>query len=151
MHNAPSVTCPVGRSHLAGLLMLIVWLAGLGILFLWLLPGPASGWRWAMGAMALVLAGAWAAASWWRMPAGELAWDGRAWTWSRMADGEGRIEVALDLQRLLLLRWVGGDGVRWIWLDRTLAPSHWGDVRRAVYSRADPDALPGAKQAPETP
>jgi toxin CptA len=52
----------------------------------------------------------------------------------------------LDLQRLLLLRWHGAaGGVQWLWAERARHPDRWDALRRAVYSRATPDALQGAK------
>lgn len=149
MHSAPSVKYPVGRSVWSAALLLSLWLAGAAVAALWAWAVPEPGWRQALGAAAVAVVGAWAAFSWWRLPAGELAWDGRAWTWSGAAV-EGRVELALDLQAALLLRWQGGGGA-WLWLERRTSPARWGDVRRAVYSRANPDALQRTQPPSATP
>ncbi len=140
MHGAPSVTCPVGRSSLGGGLLLAAWAAGASTWGLWL---AQAGWGWRPAVGLLALAGAAAAAwAWWRgQPADELAWDGQRWL---LGGGEqGRLAVALDLQVLLLVRWDGEAGRRWLWLERGGQPHRWAAVRRAVYSPAVPQA-PGA-------
>ena len=69
-----------------------------------------------------------------RPQAVRLTWDGQAW----QADGvAGRIDVALDLGRFLLLRWrptAGGRG-RWLPLTATEAGAAWHGLRVAAYSR----------------
>jgi len=54
--------------------------------------------------------------------------------------------VALDVQFSLLLYLAEANAARrWVWLDRSDMPERWQDLRRAVYSRAGSDALPGAE------
>jgi len=95
----------------------------------------------------LVAAGALAAWRWRAQPTGHLAWDGAGWTWEAGAAPAtaGRLRVSVDLQRVLLVQWRGDGPAHWLWLERAGAPERWADLRRAVYSRARPDALPLAQ------
>jgi toxin CptA len=144
MHSAPSVTYPVGRSRYAGALLLAGWLLGCVVAGAWWAqagPGPLA----ASLACAVLAATGWLALVHWRgRVAGTLAWDGDTWSWS--ADGcpeQGEPQAALDLQDRMLVLWRSGAQSRWLWLERAKAPQHWDDLRRAVYSRATPEALPG--------
>jgi toxin CptA len=146
MHDAPSVTCPVGRSHWAGALLLALWLAGLLAALLWSTQTPPADWRSPLVWITVAVAGALALRSWWRAPAGTLAWDGAAWSWraSGAADRAGQLRVSIDLQHAILVRWHDGNERSWFWLERRHGGERWDDVRRAVYSRARPQALPAA-------
>jgi toxin CptA len=148
MHGAPSVSYPVGRSRFAAGLLAAAWLLGCAAALLWWPQSPDS---WRLGAMlgALAATGLAAAWNWWRQPCGVLAWDGDAWSWSAHPGGAaGRIDVAIDLQHTLLVRWVAAGASRWLWLARTDRAERWNDLRRAVYSRARPQALqPGGPPA----
>src|SRR2546421_10055169 len=108
MHSAPAVSYPVARSALAGIAMLAVWLTGAAGMALWILhggPAPVI----ALSAVGAALAiGAIVLRAWLRSPAGTLAWDGESWSWTtRVGSQSGKPEVALDAQRVLLLRWQG--------------------------------------------
>lgn len=148
MHGAPSVSYPVGRSAWAGWLLLLAWAGGAATCTAWAWQG-ASPAGVAAGLAATFAAGTLAGRWWWRLPCGRLHWDGGAWHWSGSAaggDAAGRIEPALDLQSALLLRWRGQEGGgAWLWAERSRRPAGWDALRRAVYSRADADVLPGAK------
>jgi hypothetical protein len=146
MHGAPSVKYPVGRSYLAAGILLAAWALGATACAWWSWSG-ASGWRTGLALSTVLVTGGIAAHWWARQPEGLLGWDGTAWTWD---DGGseadcGMVEVGLDLQWLLLLRWGGADRRRWFWLEGSRMPGRWAALRRAVYSRADPAALPGAE------
>ena len=142
MHAAPSVTYPVGRSRFAGRLLLGAWLAGLAACAFWWLVAQAPGWRLAVAAFAVAMAGLVACRLWWRSPAGELRWDGVEWLWCGAEREEASApEVALDLQSHMLVRCQCGQASRWLWLERSRGAHRWDDLRRAVYSRARPDAL----------
>ncbi|WP_156385624.1 hypothetical protein [Ramlibacter sp. Leaf400] len=153
MHGAPSVSYPVGRSSLVGALLLATWSLGLlaGLAFA---AGGASAARVGAALAACLAAGAWAA-GWWRaQPAGLLAWDAAAWSWSAggPAVESGSVQVVLDLQSLLLLRWRSPGRTRWLWVERARLPSRWDALRRAVYSRAThPEAPPRAEPPSATP
>lgn len=146
MHNAPSVSYPAGRSHLELFLLLGVWLLGCAAAGFWQLYTPDA-WRLGAIAGALCAFGAFAAWRWWRTPIGTLAWDADGWTWSAEPQGTARnVEVALDLQRSVLLRWKADGPSHWIWLDRDTCTERWDDLRRAVYSRARAKALQQASR-----
>jgi toxin CptA len=142
MHSAPSVSFPVARSRLAARMLAACWLAGAVATGLYLTQSPASLSRALALAGWLAAGGLVAARGWLASPRGTLAWDGEAWTWSDGAPPRtGSIDVALDLQTLLLLRWSGGGTApRWLWAERAHDAGRWDALRRAVYSRARPNA-----------
>jgi toxin CptA len=143
MHNAPSVSYRVGRSRFAAALLLLGWLLGALVTVMWALQPQLLGWRIWMAWVLLVIAGVLAAWNWWRSPRGALAWDGERWSWPGQAGvKDATLDVVLDLQRCILLRCTWRNGSQWLWLERTGASGSWDDLRRAVYSRASPEALP---------
>jgi hypothetical protein len=144
MYSAPSVIYPVGRSRFAGVMLLIGWLLGVAAAAAWWVQARSGPWA-AAAVGALLAVAAWLALAHWRgSAAGALAWDGESWSWLGLGHPEqGEPEAALDLQDRLLVRWRGGAHSRWLWLERARAPHRWDDLRRAVYSRATPEALPG--------
>jgi len=152
MHSAPSVSYPAGRSRFAAALLLVAWLLGGAATATWWLHSQSPGWRLSAACLVLVAAGAFAAWNWWHFEPGILAWDGEAWSWS---DGRGAhtgtIEVTLDLQHCVLLRWTSENGSRWFWLERAGSAQRWDDLRRAVYSRARLEALPDPRAPPAKP
>lgn len=138
MQDAPSVTCPVGRSVFGGALMAAVWLAGVAAALLWSAQPALAAWRLALAWSAVAVVGVLALRSWLGASEGVLAWDGAAWSWSEGARpaASGQLELSLDLQHTMLVRWHDGGVRRWLWLERRCCPERWNDVRRAVYSRA---------------
>jgi hypothetical protein len=140
MHNAPAVSYPVGRSSFAGRLMLLAWMFSAAGLVVWRMQVQASPAALAAAVAALIASGTFALRSWLRSPIGTLAWDGLGWTWSIERGAQPGIpKVALDAQRVILLRWLGGSGKpEWLWLEQASRPARWDDLRRAVYSRASP-------------
>ncbi len=137
MHNAPSVTYPVGRSSFLGGLLGVLWLAGAGVTALGGRIWGAGGWRWTLALAVLLLAALLALHFWRRMPKGALRWDGHAWQGPYAPVAPARLSVHLDLQRHLLVRLHHAPVMqRWLWLDAASDPSRWNDLRRAVYSRA---------------
>jgi toxin CptA len=149
MQDAPSVTCPVGRSVLSGVLLAVLWLAAAAAALLWCAQPAVAGWRLALMWVAVTIAGLIALRSWWRASSGVLAWDGAGWTWSERAraDATGQVELSLDLQHTILVHWHDGGARRWLWLERRRCRERWNDVRRAVYSRAGPHAQPAQPPA----
>lgn len=138
MHNAPSVTYPVGRSLFFGRLVLVVWLLGAMSTGWWCWHAAAMGWRQWLVLTSVPLAGLVAWSSWHRMTPGELRWDGQLWLWNPGEQAEpGRLAVHLDLQgHLLLCLHLDSSHKRWCWAERASLPERWGDLRRAVYSPA---------------
>ncbi len=144
MHNAPSVTYPVGRSRFALGLVLAAWIAGLLACLLWWWQVQPAQWRGALAGALVAASGMWGLRVWSHSELGALSWDGQDWSWSGTAvTEEGSPQTSLDMQRWMLVRWSGRGASRWLWLDRSAAPARWDDLRRAVYSRARPDAVPG--------
>ncbi len=150
MHHAPSVSYPVGRPLFPGLLALVLWMADAAVTWAWLRESEAPGWRQATAAILLVLIGGWSLLAWLRSPIGELHWDGAGWTAPHEA-GAGSLRVVLDLQQVMLVRWLPPQSAQWLWLERRRSPQRWLDVRRAVYSRARPQALSPARPPAATP
>ena len=144
MHSAPSVSYPVGRPRFAGLVAAGLWAAGVAAALAWLHATDAAGWRQASAALGVVGTGAWMLRSWLRSPCGDLRWDGSGWTAPR-EPGAGTLDVALDLQQVLLVRWRAPPAAHWLWLERRRSPQRWLELRRAVYSRARPQGLPPAR------
>ena len=131
MHSAPSVTYPVGRSRFAGLLALLLWLAGCAATLLWWIQVQDGGWRRIVLLSVVAAAGACGAWAWRRSPVGHLAWDGDMWTLTTAdGSGSGSIHVRVDLQFWLLLEWWPGGPSAWLWLE----------LRRALYSPARREA-----------
>ena len=139
MHNAPSVSFPVGRSRFQG--RLIGVLVGFGALteLTWSVQANSLDWRQWLGAGMCVTILAWSGRTWWRTPSGSLSWEGVAWYWAAGARSLVVMpQVVLDLQVALLLRLprTADTGVTWLWLDRSSNPSRWMALRRAIYSHA---------------
>ena len=146
MHGAPSVNYPVGRSRFLGAWLLAAWLTGAAANVGWWFQAQPAPSRLLPAVLVLVGAGLIAWHGWSRTTGGELAWDGEHWSWAGTTDAANRgVDVGIDLQRHLLLRWGSGPGSRWLWIDRASRPERWDDLRRAVYSRATPQALAGAQ------
>lgn len=150
MHNAPSVSFPVGRSHFQGRLLASLVCLGLLTLASWSFQSKILGWRHGLAACSLVLISVWVAWSWWRTHIGSFSWDGVAW---HLAVGTRSAlvlpEIVLDLQSAVLLRLqvVDGKGVAWVWLDRVSSPVRWMALRRAVYGRTRLEGDPLADPA----
>lgn len=146
MHAAPSVTYPVGRSRFEAGLLAVLWLLTVAAAVAWTWQVPYPGWRQALVWAAVAACGIFAVLGWRRSPVGSLAWDGGGWQWrERDIVHAGRAALALDLQSRLLLRWVPAQGRgHWLWAERASAPPHWDALRRAVYSRPNNEAPPGA-------
>jgi hypothetical protein len=152
MHSAPSVSYPVGRSRFAAGLLLGIWSLGVAAVGLWSFQVRAPGRQLGVSLAVVVLSGLCAIRNWLRAFQGVLSWDGQTWSWSATGQAEeGVPEVGLDLQRWLLLRWSGTPVSRWLWLERARQPERWEDLRRAVYSRARPQALRQDASCPPKP
>ncbi|MES3002048.1 MAG: hypothetical protein V4787_15260 [Pseudomonadota bacterium] len=143
---------PVGRSRFAALLLASIWLAAAATALAWAMQLDHPGWRMPAIAAALFGAGVFAAWGWWRGVRGELAWDGETWSCNAGPTAfTGSMTVALDVQRAMLVRWRESDRTRWLWLDSASRADLWGDLRRAVYSRARPEAARPERQPASRP
>ncbi len=137
MRTPPPVLVPVGRSAwaLAAVLIPVLAGAGLGLAWAWtaqelLRPG---GFALAWGATAAV-AGRQAL----RSPTGVLRFDaGGQWCWwpdgSEAGEQAVRPRVALDLQRVMLLKLDGAGPGMWLWLTTDGDPGRWQALRRCLY------------------
>ena len=167
MHNAPSVSHPVGRSRFCGVLLAALWLAGAALVGAWCWQQAEPGWRQALALASLPLSAVGAWRSWRAMRPGNLRWDGQVWLWhaAGLADGAEAEPVVLrahlDFQRHLLISLRQSSGsVAWCWLESAQMPQRWADLSRAVYSPArsqavlddapEPSVKPAAPASPET-
>ena|SRR5436190_111072 len=144
MHGSPSCTITVTRFAAWRVAVAAVLLAALASLGAWLLGSPLGAEAWvraAVGAAALVSLGL--AASLWRQPPVRLRWDGLSWALAPAADlgaeRPGRLEVAIDLDSFLLLRFLPASGARrvgarWIPVGRVGLEREWHAFRCAVHS-----------------
>lgn len=140
MHNAPSVSYPVGRCALAHRLVIVLAALSMAVWAAWVV---LQGWQ----ALTLLSGALWvfAGVGAWRSlqaQAGTLTWDGQVWCWHGVAyasDALGQIRVQWDVQNALLLHWLPSDvsqgnrGVN-LWLSAQTSPEVWQDLRRAVYA-----------------
>ena len=142
-HTAPPVRYPVQRSlWLALALLLLALLGGLTLIaWGWQAAGTRQHGLQLALAVVLWLAGCVLAWHFWANGVrGALAWNGQEWTLEELPHDSavaGTLAVHLDLQAHLWLRWQSSAGdAHWLWLEQTCARGRWGDLRRAVYSRA---------------
>lgn len=141
---APPVAQRVGRSAVLGALLLVVWLAGAGILFSALWRGQYGRWPSLLLCAALALAGV-AALQFWRCQQQRvLVWDGGQWLLvpsGRAPDARRdavQLAVAQDLQFAVLLYCRAAGGQRhWLWLQRGDA-ARWHALRSALYGSGMP-------------
>ena len=148
--NAPPVRYRVGCSAWLARVLVFLSLAGVVATLLWLDAAPKSGPAAAAALVLWALACAIAWRFWAALPCGTLYWDGQVWTLETARYGQvsGAVAVHLDLQRRMgLCLSPAGGKVLWLWLEQCSAPEHWGDVRRAVYSRPRPDSASAGSHA----
>ncbi len=143
MYNAPSVAYPVGRCAFLRLLYATLFIGTTVVLIYWFMCQGLNG-AWCVATMATVLGlvgGVFA----WRQTA-MLSWHDGVWCLQRQSDGLpdslGQVQVMLDLQKTLLLRWQPtSDTLRspslWLWLGAERSSAHWHDLRCAVYQRQE--------------
>ena len=143
LHNAPSVSYPLGRSRFLVFFLFFGWLLAAGVTIWWWRSAPPDDWRPLLGVLCCLLAGLAMTAGWRRSPVGELQWDGENWYWeSEVYQDSAELNapvVALDLQSAMLLRLDNPAGaVWWLWAERAAAPERWLDMRRAVHAPRRP-------------
>ena len=145
MHNAPSVSYPVGRfvwprrlldlQAALSLILLGLWAGTQPLGLLWFVAALGCALAWALARKTLRGQGGW------------LCWDGALWRWQVDSpgtearaglEGVGEVKLVFDGQSILLLRWqpltgVGQPAVSWLWLGRCVWPQSWQALRRAVW------------------
>jgi hypothetical protein len=141
MHNAPSVSYPVGRCAFQRQLYLFLLLATLAVLSAWALNQGVTR-VWCAAALLAMVGGVLGALSL-RFFA-TLSWSGQRWCLhdqsGKKPDELGEVEVILDTQKTLLLRWQPTSdklptSFVWLWLGAELSSSRWQELRCAVYQR----------------
>ncbi len=143
MHNAPSVSYPVGRCAFQRWLYFgFMWFTS-AVLLAWALnQGLSTAW---IAALIAAVLGAWLG---WKAlgHVGTLTWDGQVWCLhdqnSGVGDALGEVEVTLVMQKALLLRWMPTSDtlpvkLQWLWLGSQTLSERWQDLRRAVYQLSD--------------
>jgi toxin CptA len=143
MHNAPSVSYPVGRCAFQRWLFVGFAVLTSAVLLAWALnQGLTATWCAAAAAAALGLLLGWRALD----QAGTLTWDGQVWCLHDQGlgfeDALGDVHVAFDVQKALLLRWQPTSDTlhakpQWLWLGLQATDNRWQDLRRAVYQRTN--------------
>src|SRR5438045_749838 len=98
MHDAPSVTYPVGRCRFPLLAAGVLWLAGIVVSAAWLIQSRHPAWVAFAACALLLIGGASACIEWMSSPEGQLTWDRQSWRWLKKARaGAEPIEVAPEL------------------------------------------------------
>lgn len=144
MYNAPSVSYPVGRCAFQRWLYQSITALTSALLCAWALSQGLS-WVWivAAGAAAIGICLGWQAQ---QQQIGVLTWDGQVWCLHDQGLGQedalGEVQVMLDVQKVLLLRWQPASDTlhvksNWLWLEAQTSDKHWQDIRCAVYQRTD--------------
>jgi toxin CptA len=143
MHNAPSVSYPVGRCAFQRWLYVCFTLLASAVLWAWALNQETG----LFGYFAACAAALGVALGWRSLQhQATLTWDGHVWCLhganTAREDALGQVHVALDAQKALLLRWQPTSDTRqskpvWLWLGAEQSHSHWLSLRRAVYQRAN--------------
>jgi hypothetical protein len=145
--SAPIVTYPVRRSpRLLGYLLLLV-VAGLGVLLAWGIADAAPGMAaWASAWLLWLLCTTLALWFWWQSPHGNLAWDGYHWLWLPSAGPKisGSAQIHLHWQHSLWVRWQADNGSQavWLWLEQHQDSTQWLDLRRALLAPPAPSPPP---------
>jgi toxin CptA len=141
MHNAPSVSYPVGRCAFQRVLYLALLAVTLAVLLAWALNQGFTPFWWAAAVVALM--GGFLGARAWRFTA-ILTWSGQTWCLHDQSQNRpdvfGGVEVVLDSQKTLLLRWAPTSDTlltspAWLWLSAERSSARWHDLRCAVYQR----------------
>lgn len=133
--------------------MLALLLALAGLLSAWVLASllQSGGWlRPLVAALAFALAVAGCRHCWRDWPRGELSWDGQGWHLASPRPYVLPVQVAVgwDGGSWLWLKAGAGNGPWWLAGGRAFhlllmerdSPALWGDLRRAVYFSAVPQA-----------
>ena len=143
MHNAPSVSYPVGRCAFQRWLYVFLMVLTLAVLLAWVLSQGLT-FVWCAAAIAAAL-GAFLG---WRAlgQTATLTWDGQVWCLHDQdlghEDALGEVHVAVDVQKALLLRWLPASDTlnmkpQWLWVGSQSADNCWQDLRCAVYQRTN--------------
>lgn len=144
--HSPAVIYPLRHSEFLRILWAAVVICSALVLLFWSWQGAGFGHElWLRVGVSGLL---WLLCAWlgWqvqqRFPKGALHWTGDCWQWEvngQVRPLPGVPVVILDLQRLLVLSFVDEHKrTQHFVLQRNWAPHAWMDLRRAVYSSANP-------------
>ena len=138
MHTAPAVDYPVGPARWFRRAWTMVWLFALAVSLLWIWqagPGERGPWLGLIAAFVGALVATHVESV---VGSGSLVWDAKAWWWEHgSARTSGLVTLELDLQDLLLLRFVPDSGKQhWFWIERGPDLVRWLALRRAVRATA---------------
>lgn len=144
--HSPAVIYPLRHSEFLRILWAAVVICSALVLLFWSWQGAGFGHElWLRVGVSGLL---WLLCAWlgWqvqqRFPQGALHWTGDCWQWEvngQVRPLPGVPVVILDLQRLLVLSFVDEHKrTQHFVLQRNWAPHAWMDLRRAVYSSANP-------------
>ena len=143
MHNAPSVSYPVGRCAFQRVLYLLFICVTSAVLSAWALNQGLT-WVWSSAALFSVLGGILGGMAL-RFSA-TLTWSGQSWCLHDQSghrpDVFGDVEVIWDSQKTLLLRWQSTSDKLftssvWLWLGAERSSARWQNLRCAVYQRKE--------------
>ncbi|WP_310626046.1 hypothetical protein [Limnohabitans sp.] len=143
MHNAPSVSYPVGRCAFQRTCFAGLLLGACLVLGVWLSQQTLGG-AMILGVLCALVASVWG----WKslQHRGTLSWNGQVWCLhdrgGDLEDALGVLQVALDVQQALLLRWQPTSDTLhakpiWLWFGAEHARGRWQDLRRAVYQHSE--------------
>lgn len=141
MHNAPSVSYPVGRSRFHVIGLLVIALVGIATGLLWRQQAQPPVWQQILFLLVWLLSSSAAVWRWRDSPCGVLRWDGQLWHWDLGGSTViGQLTVQLDLQHVLLLHLRAASGAAtWFWLERGGETILWDALRRAAFSDVQAD------------
>ncbi len=136
MHTPPTVEYPVGPSGRFRWAWRLLWALTLTVQLAWLWlagPGAWAPWIGLLVALSTAVAATYVGSV---VRAGVLVWDTNSWWWEHGSERtSGLVTSELDLQSLLLLRFVSDAGMHhWFWLERGTNPVRWPALRRAVFA-----------------
>ena len=157
--TAPAARYAFGQTRSLKVSLIALWLCGAGVTFYLLQTRPVHDlYPWLAGSSLLIGAAA-AYRGWAQSKTGTLRWDGNDW-WTELQIGAAvsppglvtDLRVQFDFQFFLLIRMssAGGDS-QWLWLDSWTQRSHWGALRRAVFSPKPAADMPVSAIAPGQP
>lgn len=136
MHTPPTVEYPVGPSRGFRWAWSLLWALAVSVQILWLWSAGPGEWAPWIGLLVTLTTAVAATRVGSVVRAGVLVWDTDTWWCEHGAERiSGQVVSELDLQRLLLLRFVSDAGLhRWLCLERGSAPARWLALRRAVFA-----------------
>jgi len=150
MHKAPAVQYTVGKTRVHLGLVLSVALFSAVVVSVWAMQSQTGTLPLTLVGLVWTACTLWGSLGWWRVPTGQLCWDGQAWVWRQGAQELTlQLQVRLDLQHTMLLRARPVQGLAlWLWLEQATQPAQWRMLRRAVVVASNQRTVSGRQQEP---